>query len=213
MATSAVVSNGTTVQVGTATGSAKTITAIALGNPTLLTSSAHGFTNGDIVTLAAAAGADAATLNGQTVVIRNKTANTFAVDIDTTGKTITATAGTATPVTWTTVANVNTFSGIDGSTTEIDATNLASVAKEVLFGLPDSGGFTINLDQDDTDAGQIALRTAYQQRTLKSFKVTFPNNKALSFSGYVKKYGTSGGVDKVMEANCEIRITGAYTLA
>src|SRR3954447_11780258 len=96
----AISAQGSTLAVSGSAGTAKNITAIALGFPTILTSAAHGFANGDIETLAGVTGADAGLLNGQTVVIRNITANTFAVDIDTTGKTITA-AGTATPVTWT----------------------------------------------------------------------------------------------------------------
>lgn len=211
MTTTAVVSNNTLVQVGTGSTGAKTITAIALGNPTILTAAAHGLGNGDVVVLAGLTGANAAALNGQTAVVANKTANTWAVNIDTTALTITA-SGTATPIAWTAINNVNTFQGLDGSSPEIDATNLQSVAKEILMGLPDSGGFALNLDQDDTDAGQIALRAAYQARTLKTFKITLPNGKFVTFSAYVKKYASAGGVDKVIEVTCDLRITGAYTL-
>ena len=95
MASTAISAQGSVVSIGTGAGSAKTITAIALGNPTIITSSSHGFANGDVVTIAGLTGTNAATINGQTWSVRNITTNTFAIYVDTTGLTITA-AGTAT---------------------------------------------------------------------------------------------------------------------
>jgi hypothetical protein len=213
MPSTAVSAQGTTLQVSTGTGGAKTITAIALGFPTILTAAAHGFNNGDVAALAALTGADAALLNGLSLPVKNKTTNTWAVDIDTTGKTITVGAGTATPVTYTQVKNMKTVGGLDGSSAEIDVTNLDSVAKEFQVGLPDSGGLSVEFDEDDTDAGQTALRLAYQTRLLKSFKLTLSNGKVFSFSAYVKKLATNLAVDGIVKMSCDLRITGAYTLA
>jgi hypothetical protein len=111
MPSTAISAQGSTLQVGNGTGAAKTITGIVIGNPTILTITAHGFANGDVVSLAGLTGTGAATLNGQSVVVRNRTTNTIAFDIDTTGLTITA-AGSATPVQWTTVGNFKTYSEI-----------------------------------------------------------------------------------------------------
>ena len=108
MSSTAISAQGSVLSIATGTGSAKTISAIALGNPTILTATAHGFNDGDVITLAALTGADMATLNGQTISVRNKTANTFAVYIDTTGKTITVGSGTATTSTFTAVASGQT---------------------------------------------------------------------------------------------------------
>lgn len=213
MPSTAVSAQGTKIEIATGTGSAKSITAVAVGNPTILTSSAHGLSNGDVVALAALGGADAATLNGQTVVVKNKTTNTIAVEIDTTGKTITAGSGTATPVTYTQIKNLKSIGGLDGSSAEIDVSNLDSTAKEFQIGLPDSGGMSFECDEDDTDAGQIALRTSYQARTLKGYKFTLPNGKVFSFSAYAKKCATQAAVDSVVKLNAELRISGAYSLA
>ena len=98
MTSTAISAQGSVLSIGTGSGAAKTISGISLGNPTIITATAHGFANGDVVTLAGLTGADAAVLNGQTVSVRNVTTNTFAVYIDTTGKTITP-AGTATSAT------------------------------------------------------------------------------------------------------------------
>lgn len=89
MPSTAISAQGSKLEVSGTTGAAKSITGVAVGFPTIITSAAHALTNGDVVTLAGLTGADAATLNGQTVVAKNVTANTFAVEINTVGKTVT----------------------------------------------------------------------------------------------------------------------------
>jgi len=212
MPTTAISAQGSTLQVGNGTGSAKSITAIAVGNPTIITSTAHGFANGDVVALAGITGIDAALLNGQSVVVRNITTNTFAVDINTVGKTITA-AGTATPVQRTTVNNFKTFSGFDGQPTELDTTNLSSTAKEFKLGLVDYGQVQMEFDQDNADAGQLVMLTAYSGSLSKTFKLTLPNNSTATFTAFVRQFSSQGGVDQIVRRQATLRITGAVTWA
>lgn len=210
MVSSAISAQGSVLAIGTGSGAAKTITAIALGNPTILTAAAHGFAEGDVVTLAGLTGIDAAVLNGQTVSVRNITPNTFAVYIDTTGKTITA-AGTATSATFTNIANVRTFSGFDGSASEIDVTNLDSIAKEFRLGLTDPGQFTFEIDYDSANAGHTALRAKQVSGALSNFKLTLPNAAVITFTAYVKKFSLGGGVDAVAKTAVDLRISGAVS--
>jgi hypothetical protein len=212
MPSTAIFAQGSTLQVGNGTGSAKTITGIALGFPTLLTITAHGFADGDVVALAGLAGANAEALNGQSVVVKNKTTNTIAFDIDTTGLTITA-SGTATPVQWTTVGNFKTYSGFDGQASELDITNLASAAKEFKLGVVDPGTLTLEVDQDNTDAGQTVMLAAYNGALLKQFKITLPNSNTATFTAYVRKFQSAGGVDQILKRNAELRISGLVTWA
>lgn len=213
MTSTAISAQGSTLQVSTGTGSAKTVSAIAVGYPTILTSSAHGFNNGDVIALAAFGGADAATLNGQSATVKNVTANTWAIDIDTTGKTITAGSATATPTTYTKVVNMKTFDGFDGQASEIDVTNCDSTAKEFRLGLVDNGQIQIEFDQDNTDAGQAACLAARVASTSRNFKLTLPDSKVASFTAYVKQWKTSGGVDQVVKRQGVFRITGPVTWA
>lgn len=213
MASTAISAQGSILQIGTGTGGAKTITGVTVGFPTLLTITAHGFSNGDSVALAALTGADAALLNGQTVTVQFKTTNTIAVNVDTTGKTITPGSGTATPVTYTSVGNLKTFSGFDGQASEIDVTNMASTAKEFRLGLTDPGHFQVDMDQDNGDAGQQALRAAQVAGTIKNFKLVLPSGTTptASFTAFVKSFSTSGGVDQVAKSSAQLRISGAVT--
>jgi hypothetical protein len=212
MTSTAISAQGTTFSVSGSAGSAKTVTGLALGFPTIVTSAAHGFANGDIVTFAALGGNT--TLNGLTLVVKNVTTNTFAVDVDTTGGADYTTGGTATPTTWTPIGNITGFKGFDGQANEIDKTNLSSTAKEFQLGLQDFGHFTFDVDKDFTDAGQLACDAAKQAGTLKQFKLLAPNGKSATFSGYVKNTPLDGGVDQLLKTTgVSIRITGNVVYA
>jgi hypothetical protein len=212
MTSTAISAQGSTLSISTGNGAAKAITGIALGFPTIVTSAAHGFSNGDIETFAALAGNT--TLNGQTAVIKNVTANTYAVDIDTTAGAAYTNGGTATPVAWTPIGNLNNFKGFDGTANEIDKTNLSSVAKEFMLGLQDFGHFTFDVDKDFADPGQVACDAAKRAGTLKQFKLTLPNGKTATFSAYVKNSPLDGGVDQILKTTgISLRITGDVVYA
>jgi hypothetical protein len=211
MSSTAISAQGSIFQIGTGTGAAKTITGAAIGSPTILTSAAHGLNNGDVVTIAAIVGTLSA-LNGLSFVVRDVTTNTFAIKYDSTGLAYTS-GGTATPVTWTKISNLKTFTGLDGSPTDINVTNLDSVAEEFRPGLVNNGQFSGEVDRDTIDAGQLALEAARISGLVKNFKLTLPNAAVASFSGYVKKFAVTGGVDQVVRSPYDIKITGAVSWA
>jgi len=216
MPSSAISAQGAVLSIGTGSGGAKTITAVAVGFPTIFTSAAHGFQNGDVVTFAALTGANAALFNGLSFTVTNKTTNTFAIDTDSTGLVVTAGSGTATPTTFTVVNNVKSYTGFDGSASELDKTNLSSTAKEFALGLVDPGQFGIEIDVDMLDAGQLALRAKQQSGVISNFKLVLPGavaNLTYTWAGYVKKFDQKGGVDQIVKASVDIRISGPVTLA
>ncbi len=211
MASTAINAQGTVFQISTGTGGAKTITAAALGYPTILTSTSHGFSAGDVITISGATGLT--TLNGSWTVLY-KTTSTLAVGLDSTGGSAMGGTVSATPTTYTAVSNVKSFNGFAGTATEIDVTNLSSLAKEYRLGLQDFGSITLEMNPDFSDAGQNALRAAQADPQLSpNFKLLFPNGKTASFAGYVKATPISGGVDAVVDGSVEIRISGLVTIA
>ena len=205
-------SQGTLLEIQGA-GSLTPITTMTatVGYPTILTKASHGLKNGDVGVLSAFAGADAALMNGNTVIVKNVTTNTFAVDIDTTGKVLTAAYGTITPQAWIEIGKVVSFDGPSGSASVFDETHLQSVAKEKRMGLPDEGKFGMSLIMDPDDTGQLATRTAREDRTEKDFRVTYSDDSVQTFSGYVLGFSSSGAVDGKVEAKIDIEITGAVT--
>lgn len=211
----AIEAQGTTLSIETGTGGAKTITGVAVGYPTIITGTAHALTAGSVVALSLFTGADAALLNGQSTVVLYVTTNTFAVGIDTTGKTISDNSGAAraTPVAYTAIGEIIDFDGPGGSASVIDKTHLTSTAKEKMIGLRDEGQFTFSLNAAFDDTGQTAFRASREARSRKHYKVTYSDDTVQSFYGYALNFSTSGGVDDKVNASATVEIDGEVTTA
>ena len=109
---------------------------------------------------------------------------------------------------WTKIKNVISFTGFDGSASEIDVTDLESTAKEFRLGLQDHGKFAFEMHIDRTDAGQLALEAARKSGKVVQLKLTLPNAEAATFSALVKSTPISGGIDAVLKGSVETRVTG-----
>jgi hypothetical protein len=215
MASTAISAQGTIVQIATGTGGAKTITAVTVGYPAIVTSTAHGLSNGDVVTIASVVGTMATAINVAGWVVLYKTTNTFAIGLDTTGLTYTS-GGTATPVTYTAIANVKSISDFEsGSASEIDVTNLASTAKEKRLGLVDNGGFSLGIHHSNADPGQAALTARRADGAAVNMKVILPSGTTptASFSALIKKFSKNAAVDGVVEGRVDVTVNGAITWA
>jgi hypothetical protein len=204
---------GTTLEIETGSGSAVATVTAAVGFPTIITKAAHGLSNGDVVTASAFAGASAALLNGNNYVVKNATTNTLALDVDTTGGTLTAANGTLTPVTWSAVGEIVDFDGPGGSGAVYQVTHLTSVAHEKRIGLPDEGQFTLNLNCVHTDAGQVAVAASRTARSLKNYRVTYSDDVTDTFTAYVLSFPKSGGLDDKVSRSLTLEISGAVTQA
>ncbi len=215
MPSTAISAQGTTVSIGTTTGSAINLSAVALTNPYRVTlASVTGLNKGDVLTLAGIVGTTQ--LNGNSYVIQYIEPVTKIVTlagVDATGFTAYTSGGTATPVQWTKVSNVRSYNGFDGAASEIERTNFDSTAKEFILGLFDPGQFMIEVDQDNSDAGQIALMTAQVTGLLKNFKLLLPNGNSATFTAYVKKFNSQGAVDQAVRRSADLRISGPITWA
>jgi len=204
---SGISAQGSTLQIATGTGGAKTITAITVGNPAIVTSATHGLNNGDVVVLAGIVGTMSA-LNGTSHVVSNKTTNTFALlDVDTTGLVYTS-GGTATPSTYTKVNGLQTFNGFDGSPSDLDVTDLDSAAMEYISGLKDEGKFSFGVKNLKADAGQISLRAARTSGAVTGLKLTLSDGSVATFNVLVKTMPTEGGVNAVLKGTVDTKISG-----
>jgi hypothetical protein len=206
MSASAYNAQGTTLTIGTVIG-AKTITAISKANPAVITSTAHGLSDGDVVKIAAVVGM--IEINGKVGVVVGLTANTFALyGVDSTNYTTYTSGGTATGAAYK-VSNWKSWSGLDGQGSDIDVTDLDSLAKEYRMGLMDFGQITYNVQVKDDDDGQMALRGSQAASGPASTHViTFKNGKTRTFKAYCKQTPEQGGVDAVIEGSFACKITG-----
>lgn len=193
--------------IATGTGGAKNITGIIPGFPTIVTSAAHGFTNGTVVDLAGITGTVGGPLNGTKQVVSNVTPNTYAVNVDTTGLAYTS-AGTATPQTYTKINGVLSFDGFDGSADELDTTDLDSDAKEFVSGIRDEGKFGFEIKRLKADAGQTAMRAVLVSGAITGFKLELPDASVATWSALVKTMPASGGVNAVLKGKVDTKISG-----
>ncbi|QTD91760.1 phage tail tube protein [Burkholderia anthina] len=120
------------------------------------------------------------------------------------------TSATETP-TWTKVKNVKSFSGIDGTPTVLDASDLDSTAKEKVLGLSDNGTFSIVVNRDLSDAGQSALMAAKTSGAKIGLKITLPDGTGDTFDVLVKTFPLVGGTDALLESTIAMEITGPVT--
>ncbi len=204
---SGISAQGTTLEVSSGTGSAQNITDVIPGFPTIIEIVGHGRGNGDVVTLASITGSVATSLNTKKLVIKNVTADTFAVDVDTTGLAYTS-GGTATPQTNTKINGIQSFSGFDGQVSEIDTTDLDSTAMEYISGLKDEGNFSLDVKVLHADPGQLVLRAALSAGTTKTFTLTFPDATVATFNAFVRSFPVAGGVNELVKVTVDMRITG-----
>jgi hypothetical protein len=209
MSASAYSAQGAKLEIGT-TAANKTITAISQANPAVITATAHGFLDGDVIKVAAVVGMTQ--INGKVGVVTVVDANNFRLNgIDSTAYTAYGSAGTATP-TKVKLGNWKEWSGFDGQSSEIDTTDLDSVAKEFRAGLQDPGQLTLGLQTKDDDEGQMALNGSKAASGPSSlFLLTFANGKTRTFRAFCKQFTEAGGVDKTVDSQAALRITGAVT--
>lgn len=101
-----------------------------------------------------------------------------------------------------------------------DSTNLDSTAKEFLSVLPDPGKVQGKLNRVSTDAGQAVLKTSYNAGTRLLYQVVFPINLVAGqtvqgdirqFLAYVESIAPDIGVNKKIDSDFSLQITGAIT--
>lgn len=200
---------GTTLYIAGTNGTPITVTAATKASPVAVTGT-HALANGDIVTFPAAGLTGMPEIGGRVgIVLSVSTTVSFTVNIDGSGFAAAATGGTVTPKTWTKISNVKDFNALEGSVSEIDVSNLDSLAKEFKPGLEDFGGLTGTVDLDPADAGHIAAMTAKSASTVTHFRLTYPTASVKrAFEGFMKKFGEQVSVDGVIKSAIEIRATG-----
>ena len=213
MSTNALRAQGMTLHIGTGDGSAKTITAITKAFQAEVSSTSHGLSKGDRVTFASVGGMTE--INGLTGVVVDAGTNTFVVGIDTRAFTTYTSGGTATGVTWTKVNECKDISAGGASVNEIDVTDLDSTGKEFFPGLADNGDLSLEINYLPSDAGQAAIRAAFEGSEIKDYKITSPQGTTYTFEALVKNFPTipKASVDGVQSGSISFKISGSVTKA
>ena len=171
------------IAIQSAIAGTKTITGITKANPGVVTSTAHGYANGDYVTL---------TIQGMwqldQVVCRvaNVAANTFELEgIDTTAYD-TFTSGTAQLITFgTTLSSVSDINVSGGDFQMIDVTVISDNVKKEIPGSSSPVSISMTANWDPSDTGLVALKAASDARTQRAIRFTFSDGAKWCFNGYI----------------------------
>jgi len=124
---------------------------------------------------------------------------------------------TASPIVYTSIADITEITGPDGSAGDIETTDLSSTTKTFIRGLTDNGSvsFTINYIPANTQHAQLFSDFSSATETARNYRISFTDSPITTwtFSAYVSAFSVSNGLDGVLTASVSIRIKGAITEA
>jgi len=121
--------------------------------------------------------------------------------------------GSGSPLSYVSIAEINSFSGPGGSVSVIDVTDLASAAKEKRPGMNDNGQLAFECNLIPTNTQHAALREAKENGTTIKIKLIFTDTGATewTFDAIVVGFSVSGSVDGVVKASVSLEISGEIT--
>lgn len=113
------------------------------------------------------------------------------------------------------VGKLTSVGEIQPESEEMDVTTLESEDgyREYIQGLRDAGEVEISGYHDRGDAGQKALRNAFDSGALCPFEVSFPDGAKVNFTAFVKGYRVGAAeVDGAIGFGATLRISGAVSM-
>lgn len=174
---------GVAVAVQSALDAAKTITGITKANPGVVSSTSHGYANGDYVLLKVVGMNQ---VNGRIFRVANQAANSFELEGENTTSYDTFTSGTAEKITFgTTISTLTTVNASGGDFDFIDTTTIHDIVKSQIPGQASPSTFTFDAIWDVADAGMLALKAASDNKAQRCVRFTFANGQKFLFNGYV----------------------------
>ena len=186
------------IAMQSALAAAKTLTAITKASPGVVSSTAHGYSNGDFVYLEVQGMWQ---LHGRVFRVASVATDTFQLE-DVSGGTGLSTAafdtfssGSAYKITFgTSITTATSMNVSGGDYSMIDTTTIHGNQKSEVPGLPNSLSMSFDNLWDPTDAGQAAMKAASDAQAIRAFKIVFgTGGKVMVFAGYVGFAGAPAG--------------------
>jgi hypothetical protein len=163
---------------------AKTISAITKANPGVVTSTSHGYANGDYVILPAISGMKE--LNGRMVRVANVAANTWEIEnVDTTNFT-TFTSGSSYKVTLS--KSASTFVDVNasgGEAADVGTETIHDTIAKPVPGLKSALKYDLSSIWDPADPALIECKLADDTLSYRGILIGFQSGAKVGFVGYV----------------------------
>ncbi len=195
------------VEIAATFAAVKTVTAVTKAVPPVVTSTAHGLTEGTIGFFDTAAGMDE--LLGQAVSVDATAANTFnAEGLDSTNFG-TFTSGTVTPVaTWLTLSSATSYEIPEGSADPLDATTLLDRIKQEQAGLLGAQNVQFSKLSDMQLPAMALVRAAALNDGYIVVRITLSNGERRVFRGQPGLPGESQGVGALATSGFGVKVKG-----
>lgn len=170
------------VKMQSAIAAAKTITAISKASPAVVSCTAHGYSNGDIVFILAEGMFQ---VDARVFRVASVTTDSFALEGEDSTQFDDFISGTVAKVTLeTNITTATTISSSGGDFLMIDKTTIHQNTRSEMPGMPNAINYTMEHIWDPTDAGLKAMNAASDLQQRRVFKFTIGDAIVL-FAGYV----------------------------
>jgi hypothetical protein len=171
------------VSVQSALAATKTITAITKASPGVVSSTAHGYSNGDYVLLSIQGMYQ---LNYRVMRVSAVATDSFSLEGEDTTNYATFVSGTAQKITFgTTLATLTNINASGGDFDFVDTTTIHDSIKTQIPGLGNPSTYQFESFWDPSDAGLVALKSASDAQAQRAILFSFSNSQKFVFNGYV----------------------------
>jgi hypothetical protein len=171
------------VSVQSALAATKTITAITQASPGVVSSTAHGYSNGDYVLLSVQGMYQ---LNYRVMRVSAVATDSFSLEGEDTTNYATFVSGTAQKITFgTTLATLTNINASGGDFDFVDTTTIHDSIKTQIPGLGNPSTYNFESFWDPSDAGLVALKSASDAQAQRAILFSFSNSQKFVFNGYV----------------------------
>lgn len=184
------------------------ITAITQTNPPVVTATAHGLDDGDVVRLTSVGGM--VEVENGVFVVSVLTADTFElIDVDATGYGAYTSGGEVEKGVFSNFCELTNYSRQGGTSAEIDATSACSVAKEFEIDLPDYGTTQVDYNFAPKTAVQTAVQSFYDSGEITAARVTLPKAGGTMVQlGFIQQTSETAGNGTIWTGSLTMRNTG-----
>lgn len=184
------------------------ITGATKANPCVITQTAHGLVDGDVVRITGVEGMTE--LNDGVFVIESLTANTYALlDVDSTDYGTYTREGQVDEGLFSRLCELTGYNRQGGSSPEIAATSQCSTAQEFEIGLPDFGTVQVDYNFAPQNTVQAALQAFYLSGETSAYKVTLPGSGGSMVGlGFIQQTSEQASVGGLWTGSLTMRCTG-----
>lgn len=198
------------VAIQSALAAAKTITAITKASPGVVSSTAHGYSNGDYVVVSAQGMFQ---VDGRVFRVASVTTDSFALEGEDTTSYDTFSSGSCQKITFGTSMTTATGLSASGGDFEFkDTTTIHVNVKTQIPGAANAAVYNFESIWDVSDPGLAALKAATDAQALRAVRFTFANGQKMVFTGYpAATLLPIGNAQDVVKTNVSLTMYGRPT--